>query len=385
MSVPTITSRPAEVQLTKVSAPKPPPSGVQPFIEPDGSAPKRTVFDPNANHTSGIINNGYAGVKYNQKEVETPETVVPAETATPTEPTEKQQLSQARQKLIAAQKAERIANDQAKKSREMFEKATKYEEALAKAKEDPYAIPTALGLNPDAYVDSLVKKMADDLVKTTPEQKRIAELEAKLAKQAEEYGGYIAEQKQQQLTAQEIKAETELFQSQILPLITENKDKYESLILSKGDETKAGIYVWETMKAIWNENVDPNDPTKCNHPLFTDVAPADRFRVAMEGLNDIEEKALEAAIILTSKSKKFSKYYAQQVEPSSNEQKIQGTRANEYIEPTPEKSVVSVPQQKPQLPPASGNPVNNDRPPQSVVSNPQQYMQWVMDHTPGWK
>jgi hypothetical protein len=165
----------------------------------------------------------------------------PAETAAkPTDAEPAPDDNRVRKEWLEAQKSKRRAQEMEKQARGSLDKA----EALKKAREaldngtDPTQYITEAGLDPYKFYSDWTKYQLNSTQETDPVKRELAEHKSRL----ERYEEQLAQQNQQLQEREILAMHNQALAQHCIPLINNNKDKYEALLRQYGKDAAATVY-----------------------------------------------------------------------------------------------------------------------------------------------
>lgn len=256
-------------------------TGARTFTDPAGNSISKKVVDEH--NRSFATETPAEPAKVEEKPAEVKEKTINPE-------------AEARKLFLQAQKAERKAKEMEKKAAAGLQKAQAIETAIKMTKEgeDPTALLTAVGIDPvKFYQDMTTFALSDKAPKVIdPVQKELQDHRDRLDKYAKDL----------EVQANTLKEKEELSQhnanitAQVVPLLTSNPDRYESLLLEYGSNAAVEIY-----KAVWDR--------------YQQTGEVVSFEQAANKMEEYWSNQIESGIVAASKMKKFAARFAQQAAP----------------------------------------------------------------------
>lgn len=213
--------------------------------------------------------------------------------------------AEARKLFLQAQKAERKAKEAQKKAEAGLKKSEAIEAAieLASSGKDPTALLKAAGVDPIKFYRDMTDFALREPEKTEdPTQKELREHKERIEK-------YEAENKklaEQIESDKQIAAHNKTITEQVIPLLQNNADKYESLITEYGKNAALEVY-----KAVWEAYQLPDEQKPAGWKMPT-------FEEAADRMEEYWSNQIESGLIAASKLKKFQNRFAQGNGTTSN-------------------------------------------------------------------
>jgi hypothetical protein len=215
----------------------------------------------------------------------------------------KEEAKENRKTFLQAQKAARRAAELEKKAEQKAGKADAIEAALTKVSsgEDPTAILEAFGIDKiKFYKDLTAYALKPENKPEDPRDKKIRELEERQTQYAKEREIEVKTYKDQQ----EMAAHNQAIQSNVIPLITNNAEKYECLLANYGKD--AAIQVYQTTLDLYYKDEKNEDGSP-----YT-------FEQVADQMEKYWAEFIEAGLNSASKMKRFANRFGQS--PNSKQQ-----------------------------------------------------------------
>lgn len=157
-----------------------------------------------------------------------------------------------RKEWLEAQRARRRASEAEKKAKSGLERAEAIEKARALAEngEDPTALLKAAGLDPLKFYRDMTTYALSDKGKaeeTDPVKRELNEQKQRLDK----YSKDLEEQAKKIQDREETAAHNKVIQEHVIPLLRDNSEQYETLLMQYG--TNAAVEVYQTVWQIYQE------------------------------------------------------------------------------------------------------------------------------------
>ncbi len=157
---------------------------------------------------------------------------------------------EARKLYLDAQKAKRRADEMEKKAGASLAKAEAFDKAVALAQsgEDPTAVLTAAGIDPIKFYQNMTTYALSDKGKVEdPVQKELREHKERLDKYSKDLEVQAATIKEKE----EVAAHNSVISSTVIPLLQNNAERYETLLMEYG--ANAAVEVYKTVWEIYQE------------------------------------------------------------------------------------------------------------------------------------
>jgi hypothetical protein len=242
-------------------------------------------------------------------QMQTNNTIPSTETSDPKTPSEggEKPISEAdiRKEYLAARKATKEANALNKSAKESSAKATAFENAvnLASSGGDPTAILTAAGLDPIKFYQDLTRyALSDKNVPVDPVKAALTEHEKRLDKYAKDLEVQATTLREKEEMASHNAKITEA----VIPLLTNNPEKYETLLLEYGPN--AAVQVYQT---VWG--------------IYQNTGVARSFEEVASEIEDFLAEKVNAGINNASKLKRFAGRFAQSPSQTNSSSTIDQT------------------------------------------------------------
>jgi hypothetical protein len=232
--------------------------------------------------------------------------------------------AETRKLFLSAQKAERKAKEMEKKAAASLSRADAFDKAVKMTQQggDPTAVLTAAGIDPIKFYQDMTQHVLKEPVKKeTAQEKQLREHEQRL----NEYAKTLEVQANTQKEKEELATHNKNITEQVIPLLQNNPDRYESLLIEYGANAATEVY-----KAVWER-----------YQLTGEIVP---FQQAADNMEEYWAKQIESGINAASKMKKFSNRFAA----------AEQTRQNPVQKETPNRTFTLSNQQTSQAAPASG-------------------------------
>lgn len=208
---------------------------------------------------------------------------------------------EARKLYLQAEKAKRKAAENLKKSEDSLKKAEAFEKAisLAQSGEDPTAVLLAAELDPVKFYRDMTAFALSDKAKKPedPVQKELREHKERLDKYAKDLEVQATTIKQKE----DLAAHNEVIKSAVIPLLNENPQKYETILLEYGANAAVEVY-----KAVWE--------------IYQETGKARKFSEVADEMEKYWSDKVESGLNSASKLERFKNRFAQQThsEPLRN-------------------------------------------------------------------
>lgn len=204
--------------------------------------------------------------------------------------------TEARKLFLSAQKADRRAQQAEKKAKESLARAEAFDKArsLAESGEDPTALLAAAGLDPVKYYrDMTTYALSDKHKAEDPRDKEIREMKESLDKYRQDLEQQANSIKEKEDTA----AHNAVITSTVIPLLNNNPEKYETLLLEYGKD--AAVQVYKTVFDIYQK-----------------TGKARSFEEVADELENYWADKVESGLNSASKLRRFSSRFSNGAEPS---------------------------------------------------------------------
>lgn len=222
--------------------------------------------------------------------------------------------AEARKLFLQAQRAKREADELNKRARTNLSKVEAFEKAknLAESGEDPTALLTAAGLDPiKFYRDMTTYALSDKGKPEDPVQKELREHKERLDKYAKDLEVQAASIKEKEENA----IHNQVIQQSVIPLLTANLDKYETLLMEYGANAAVEIY-----KTVWE--------------IYKETGKTRGFDEVADEMEKYWSDKVEAGLNSAFKLKRFQSRFAQETKNEAQRQQLPDHQETTYRSPT---------------------------------------------------